>query len=165
MSTSDLSRREFLEMSGLAAFSGLAPGGSATLEAEAGWFDRPMRWAQLTLVEDDPARYDPQFWLDYFKRIHADAACLSAGGCVAYYPTKIRLHYRSAWMGDSDPFGKLVSGCRTLDMIVIARTDPHAAHQEDRKSTRLNSSHLGISYAVFCLKKKMVTVINSAHVH
>src|SRR3712207_8065571 len=32
----------------------------------------------------------------------------------------------------------------------------HAAHQdpEDRKSTRLNSSHANISYAVFCLKKK-----------
>src|SRR5258705_4587473 len=28
---------------------------------------------------------------------------------------------------------------------------------EDRKSTRLNSSHLGISYAVFCLKKKKST--------
>src|SRR5262245_64413680 len=28
------------------------------------------------------------------------------------------------------------------------------AHRRDRKSTRLNSSHLGISYAVFCLKKK-----------
>src|SRR5471030_3404402 len=27
-------------------------------------------------------------------------------------------------------------------------------HRRDRKSTRLNSSHLGISYAVFCLKKK-----------
>src|SRR5262245_63042221 len=27
---------------------------------------------------------------------------------------------------------------------------------EDRKSTRLNSSHLGISYAVFCLKKKII---------
>src|SRR5205814_10090693 len=27
-------------------------------------------------------------------------------------------------------------------------------HLRDRKSTRLNSSHLGISYAVFCLKKK-----------
>src|SRR5262245_64694650 len=26
----------------------------------------------------------------------------------------------------------------------------------DRKSTRLNSSHLGISYAVFCLKKKLL---------
>src|SRR5437899_9239577 len=32
--------------------------------------------------------------------------------------------------------------------------DPARAASEDRKSTRLNSSHLGISYAVFCLKKK-----------
>src|ERR1022692_5223520 len=30
----------------------------------------------------------------------------------------------------------------------------HRAHCGDRKSTRLNSSHLVISYAVFCLKKK-----------
>src|ERR1039458_7960945 len=30
----------------------------------------------------------------------------------------------------------------------------HARGNADRKSTRLNSSHLGISYAVFCLKKK-----------
>src|SRR5699024_12125700 len=27
-------------------------------------------------------------------------------------------------------------------------------HRQDRKSTRLNSSHVSISYAVFCLKKK-----------
>src|SRR2546426_3308538 len=31
---------------------------------------------------------------------------------------------------------------------------PSAARGRDRKSTRLNSSHLVISYAVFCLKKK-----------
>src|SRR5262245_63936829 len=30
----------------------------------------------------------------------------------------------------------------------------HTSVTRDRKSTRLNSSHLGISYAVFCLKKK-----------
>src|SRR5437870_13811237 len=29
-------------------------------------------------------------------------------------------------------------------------------HQPDRKSTRLNSSHVAISYAVFCLKKKKI---------
>src|SRR6266480_2045680 len=29
-----------------------------------------------------------------------------------------------------------------------------AVHERDRKSTRLNSSHMSISYAVFCLKKK-----------
>src|SRR3712207_8473722 len=32
--------------------------------------------------------------------------------------------------------------------------------REDRKSTRLNSSHANISYAVFCLKKKKNTLIN-----
>src|SRR3712207_7421351 len=37
-------------------------------------------------------------------------------------------------------------------------TERYAA-QPDRKSTRLNSSHANISYAVFCLKKKKITVI------
>src|ERR1039457_1826342 len=48
-----------------------------------------------------------------------------------------------------------------LDVTIEARHrrllhEPHAAvdlHRLDRKSTRLNSSHLVISYAVFCLKK------------
>src|SRR5436853_7891870 len=35
----------------------------------------------------------------------------------------------------------------------------HPEPAEDRKSTRLNSSHLGISYAVFCLKKKKREVL------
>src|SRR2546426_1911453 len=35
-----------------------------------------------------------------------------------------------------------------------ARTARYLASKGDRKSTRLNSSHLVISYAVFCLKKK-----------
>src|SRR2546430_6076899 len=35
--------------------------------------------------------------------------------------------------------------------------DPDAAVLQDRKSTRLNSSHSQISYAVFCLKKKQNT--------
>src|SRR3712207_8648827 len=32
---------------------------------------------------------------------------------------------------------------------------------EDRKSTRLNSSHANISYAVFCLKKKMKKILST----
>src|SRR5690606_41565414 len=34
------------------------------------------------------------------------------------------------------------------------REPEHRLHHQDRKSTRLNSSHVKISYAVFCLKKK-----------
>src|SRR5688572_32503759 len=36
----------------------------------------------------------------------------------------------------------------------VARLSDHLCPQGDRKSTRLNSSHSQISYAVFCLKKK-----------
>jgi hypothetical protein len=95
-----------------------------------GWFDRPMRWVQLTLVENDPGRFDAQLWLDYFKRLNADAACLSAGGIVAYYPTKIPLHHRSEWLGESDPFGTMVKGCKAMGMHVIARIDPQAARED-----------------------------------
>src|SRR3712207_7147866 len=35
----------------------------------------------------------------------------------------------------------------------------------DRKSTRLNSSHANISYAVFCLKKKKKAYQNSINIH
>lgn len=93
------------------------------------WFNKPMRWAQLTLVENDPGNFDPDFWLDYFKRIHADGSTLSAGGIVAYYPTDVPLHHRSKWLGNSDPFGYLVDGCRKMNMSIIARTDPHATWQ------------------------------------
>src|SRR5690349_23404925 len=54
-------------------------------------------------------------------------------------------------------------GAADLAFVVVAREERHA-HREadavahrvvgDRKSTRLNSSHVEISYAVFCLKKK-----------
>ena len=93
-----------------------------------------MRWAQLVLVENDPGRFDLAFWLDYFRRVHADAACLSAGGIVAYYPTDVPFHHRSAWLGTSDPFGELVRGCRAMGMKVIARTDPHATRDDTARA-------------------------------
>src|SRR5438552_5931344 len=68
----------------------------------------------------------------------------------------------------SDPSGRIVItvhdpeqllryrfGLRTADFLVCGRCGIYvAAVMKDRKSTRLNSSHQIISYAVFCLKKK-----------
>src|SRR6266571_487774 len=54
-------------------------------------------------------------------------------------------------------------GCpatRTTGWTGVPRRRPTAgtaSHRTDRKSTRLNSSHMSISYAVFCLKKKTTT--------
>src|SRR5262245_64553166 len=60
---------------------------------------------------------------------------------------------------------RLVRPCRTVLSHGLAPCDfdiagqsvcsPSCRTEGDRKSTRLNSSHLGISYAVFCLKQKI----------
>ncbi len=126
-------RREFIKSTSAIAgtVSLINPSLLATngFQGKETWFNRPMRWAQLTLVENDPGKFDPDFWLSYFKKIHADGTTLSAGGVVAYYPTDVPFHHRSNWLGDSDPFGYLVKGSRKMNMSVIARTDPHAAWQ------------------------------------
>src|SRR5205814_9004713 len=59
-------------------------------------------------------------------------------------PAKIIMGYASAlFLGLLMATTTITVGGRTADQF-----------SGDRKSTRLNSSHLGISYAVFCLKKK-----------
>jgi len=143
----DSTRRDFLKASAIAGAavtlgeltlrSALGADAPPSAPARSGggpfspsWTDKPMRWAQLTLVEDDPGKFDLQFWLDYFARTHSDAVCLSGGGCVAYYPTKVPFHHRSAWLGDRDVLGELITGCRKLGMVVIARTDPHATYDD-----------------------------------
>jgi hypothetical protein len=140
MTTSYFTRRQFLKTTTVAgAAVTLAQFTPHLFAAEAqpaspaptpSWVDKPMRWAQLTLVEDDPGKFDLMFWLDYFKRTKSDAVCLSGGGCVAYYPTQIPFHHRSQWLGDRDVLGELVAGCRKLGMVVIARTDPHATYDD-----------------------------------
>src|SRR5258708_35109119 len=55
-----------------------------------------------------------------------------------------------------EPLGNQVA----LRIVVVA-----AAAAEDRKSTRLNSSHQIISYAVFCLKKKKKVFSRSRYRH
>src|SRR5436305_11156777 len=64
-------------------------------------------------------------------------------------------------LGQAQPLrrGGDVSRPRGAQLRQVALDVPHRRRQreaarEDRKSTRLNSSHVRISYAVFCLKKK-----------
>ncbi len=128
-----MDRREFIRatsaVGGAFALSGHTAWTTVVSPPGTYWLDGPMRWAQLAFVEKDPGHYDPEFWLSYFKRIHADGALLSAGGVVAFYPTNIPLHHRSDYLGNADTLGYLVEGCRKLGMSIMLRTDPHAARQ------------------------------------
>src|SRR5690554_6974093 len=47
-----------------------------------------------------------------------------------------------------------IYGVATVMWLVVLKIAPLRIAYPDRKSTRLNSSHVRISYAVFCLKKK-----------
>src|SRR5438477_9714595 len=67
------------------------------------------------------------------------------------YTTLFRSHRRVPRAGRGGE-----SGARThrLGRPLAHRAQRHGTSLQDRKSTRLNSSHMSISYAVFCLKKK-----------
>src|SRR3712207_7405443 len=65
--------------------------------------------------------------------------------------------FRSAWPSRSSSaltFLLLAELAAYRCPRIGAPEDLGPEHPEDRKSTRLNSSHANISYAVFCLKKK-----------
>src|SRR5438445_5415779 len=50
-----------------------------------------------------------------------------------------------------------IQGMKSIEEAGHPHLSLRLRYQEDRKSTRLNSSHANISYAVFCLKKKTKT--------
>src|SRR5437660_4168746 len=52
------------------------------------------------------------------------------------------------------------SSARQVPRSTAPRGARGAVDRGDRKSTRLNSSHVAISYAVFCLKKKKKTTVD-----
>src|SRR5436853_3794407 len=54
----------------------------------------------------------------------------------------------------SSASGSSPSSAPSSTCVSTSRATSPTTASSDRKSTRLNSSHLGISYAVFCLKKK-----------
>src|SRR2546427_8746377 len=58
-----------------------------------------------------------------------------------------------------EPFADVVQ--REERLGASPRHDQAAQRRRDRKSTRLNSSHSQISYAVFCLKKKKRDIIHN----
>src|SRR3712207_8149322 len=70
---------------------------------------------------------------------------------------------------------RVVRARQVLEAIVLTRLtpaildyagrlDPMRLTTLDRKSTRLNSSHANISYAVFCLKKTKTDINNKIHI-
>src|SRR2546422_6768367 len=82
----------------------------------------------------------------YTLSLHDALPILIAAPCVVQIRRRPLIRFRDQIL-IHQPLERAVESCRP---------EPHLAARavEDRKSTRLNSSHGYISYAVFCLKKK-----------
>src|SRR5205814_9546081 len=90
----------------------------------------------------------------YTLSLH-DALPICVRGCL---PALLDGRAAAKVIGVEDTAAAFIRGG---DAVQCVETNPKSALMSvtnkgglDRKSTRLNSSHLGISYAVFCLKKK-----------
>src|SRR2546430_12253746 len=83
-------------------------------------------------------------------------------------PRSTLFPYTTLFRSGVPPLGG-VGGAQARQRVVVGRGDGRATKRHhrvarDRKSTRLNSSHSQISYAVFCLKKKKQLRARTCHV-
>src|SRR5690606_40061646 len=131
-----------------------------------------LRLLKQTVNFDDPGTYHlyyadgfahPGSFLTFFPYEHANPGRIGEGQAVAtaYAVPEGAVDW---WMdrfaaegcdfgNPEERFGRRVLPFRDSDGLALELVETPAA-TEDRKSTRLNSSHVKNSYAVFCLKKK-----------
>src|SRR5690625_938288 len=159
-SQGSIERRSILRAGPLAALSVPALGALAACGGDGGGGDAGDGTGELHLIYMGDATQQETFQAlcDEFQKSHPEIT-LNANGIAS---------------GDWATFGNTVStriaGGERADIISVATEGQRLMSskglfepldelierdsEEDRKSTRLNSSHVAISYAVFCLKKK-----------
>src|SRR3712207_3766772 len=109
-------------------------------------FDGPRNLLNAVRIATDPASAGKGVVLAMNGQINA------ARDVAKTHTTNVETFQSGQWglLGAVDP-----------DRVVWARAPLRRQHlpiRSDRKSTRLNSSHANISYAVFCLKKKKIPI-------
>src|SRR3989442_5134481 len=75
-------------------------------------------------------------------------------------PRSTLFPYTTLFRSDGFPGFAVIRGHVDVHVVVVGAVSVEG----DRKSTRLNSSHVRISYAVFCLKKKKITDKRLQHI-
>ena len=138
MSQTPLTRREFLQSTAVAGTGAALAHVTPSLfgqvipatDAVPAWASEPMRWAQLTLVEDDPAHFDPCILARLFQAHPFRRRLPQRRRLRRLLSHRVPFHHRSAWLDNRDVLGELITGCRKLGMSVLVRTDPHATYDD-----------------------------------
>src|SRR6266404_3374106 len=123
----DASRREFL----LTSVVLLEP---RLFGAQTPWYQTMRRCGQINFNERDPEILNIQEWLDYWTGLKLDALLLNAGGIMAFYPTQIPYHHKSAFLGTRDLFGDFAKATKARGIRVVARLDCNYAYEDAFKA-------------------------------
>jgi hypothetical protein len=124
---SGITRRRFA--AGLAVTAALREYSQAANE-QVHWYERIRRLGQLNINETDAANLDIDRWVRYWADLKMDGLIVSAGGIMAFYPTKVPLHRKSRYLGNRDVYGEYARAVRKANIRVIARLDPTYAFPE-----------------------------------
>ncbi len=97
---------------------------------EQAWYQTMRRCGQVNFNEMDAGRLDIAEYIEYWSRLKVDALVVSAGGAMAFYPTKIRGHHRSESLGGGDLFGDFAGAAKERGVRVVAHVDCSLAYEE-----------------------------------
>ena len=125
-----MNRREFLALSA-AARAAAHPGRRRHVAAPpAPWYATMRRCGQLNFNERDPLTLDVGAWADYWGSLRVNALLVNGGGIMAFYPTDVPYHHRSAFLGTRDLFGEMAAAARARSIRVVARMDCNYSWEE-----------------------------------
>ena len=121
-------RRDFLITSAAFLQTGLL--GAQDGGARVPWYRTMRRCGQTNFNEKDPEVLNIDDWIGYWSSLKLDALLLNAGGIMAFYPTKIPYHHKSAYLGSRDLFGDFTQAAKKHGIRVVARLDCNYAYEE-----------------------------------
>lgn len=81
----------------------------------------------MTLRERDAETWDTEEMAEFAKSFSLDALGFSVGGIMAFYPTDVPFHPRSAALGDRDLVAEMIASLEKRGIRPIARIDPSMA--------------------------------------
>jgi hypothetical protein len=124
----EINRREFIVLPGTPV-AAMLPG----VMADAPWHQRIRRVGQVNFTERDPVEIDVEAWANYWAGLKVDAVLVSVTGILAFYPTEVPFHRRSAFLGNRDLFGECAAAAKKRGIRVVARMSPDLQWEEALK--------------------------------
>src|SRR2546430_12039805 len=114
-----MDRREFLALSAAAGATARTGRRQHRAVTPAPWYATMRRCGQLNFNERDPLTLDVGAWAEYWASLRANALLVNGGGIIAFYPSHVPYHHRTAFLCTLDPFGEIAAADRGRCIRVV----------------------------------------------